>query len=374
MEIRFEEVPVPVERLNGAVEQSMQKVRTEYREKMKSHLIKRAAVAAILILTAGILAANPVLAAKLPLIGHIFEMVQEGQRYSGNFDKMAQIITENTPNVSGGVTISLSEIYSNREAMYAAAVIKTEKPFPEEVKESNMLGDDDIGYRMYLSVAEQEFDFMKTPAKYEVWEWPGEEYRWNSIDMRGKYVDEYTFIGQFRIDYNLYPICDFEIPDTFHWKLKIDAIDNLHSYSAEGNWEFDTNVTVDTGEAAEIAVNESAPNGEVISSVTMTPYEARINYEVDESKVQPGYEKRDSLQSVIVDADGKEIIDKAGMFPVSGYNLSEITVYYFAVQSDEEYGKIQDEVNRAGAGEELVNYLENISVQKIRIDLTHKTG
>lgn len=374
MQIRFDEIPVPEDKLNAVVGRNMQKVRNVYKRRQKrKNLVRWASAAAAVVLITVFCFTNPVLAAKIPLIGHIFKQVQDEQRYTGNFDEVAQPLADNNSSTSEGVTITLSEIYSNKEAMYVSAMVESEEPFPEEVKESNIIegaepGYQDIGYHMYLSI-EQEFDFMKAPEEYEPYEWPGEEFEWTELDLKGEYVDEHTFVGAIRIDFSLYPTGMFEVPDAFNWKLRVSKIDILENYEKDGSWEFDTDVTVDNEEPEVISVNESAPNGEVITAVTKTPYEVRVDFEYDESKVQEGYEDYSSVQSIMLDADGKHIIDKVGMFPAQGYNLSEINVYYYESGTEEEDMKIQEKIYDENFQDELQGYLEEISIQKTVIKL-----
>ena len=52
-------------------------------------------------------------------------------------------------------------------------------------------------------------------------------------------------------------------------------------------------------------INESGPNGEVVQSLVVTPYEATFRLGYDEAKIQPGYEAFDSVQSVMLDADAR---------------------------------------------------------------------
>lgn len=205
-------------------------------------------------------------------------------------------------------------------------------------------------------------------------EWPGKEYEWTPLDLKGKYVDEHTFAGAMRISFDEYPIAGFDVPDSFHWKLKVSKITNLceaenQKFSKEGTGEFETDVSVDQGEQKVVDVNESAPNGEVVRTVTMTPYETYIDFGYDESKVEAGYERYDSLQSIILDGDGRRIEDKAGNFPIAKYNLSGITIYYLPTPTDEAHTEIQKKIYDEAFQDQLAEYLEETAVRKIKIAL-----
>lgn len=368
MQIRFEDINVPTERLDMVVEQNMYEIRGRYRKKKHwNYLVRGTVAAAAAISVAVVFTSNPALAAKLPLIGHIFERVQDNQRYSGNFNEVAEPVKEGNVSESDGITVTLSEIYSDSQAMYISAMIESEEPFKEKAEKSEKQEGEDTKARMSLE-ADQEYDFMTTPDTYGEGEWPGEDFEWNSLDLEGEYVDEHTFVGAMRIDFNLYPIGSFEVPDTFHWKLKVNKVEN-DNFSRTGEWVFETDVSVDQKGKRVVDVNQSAPNGEVIKNVTLTPYEVFVDTGFDQGKVEAGYERFDSVQSVMLDADGKLIKDKIGLFPAAGYNLSKITVYYFGTPTNEDYVKIQEKINDEAFQEKLKDYLEKIAIHKIEINL-----
>lgn len=374
MQIRFDDISVPTEKLDQVVSQNMYDIKRQYKKRKHWNYLVKGTVAAVAALTvAGVCVSHPALAAKLPLIGHIFERVQEEQLYPGNFNEVAEPVREGNVSENQGITMTLSEIYSDSRSMYVSAMIESEEPFPEGVKDSNMLNGDDIGYHMYLE-AEQELDFMTPPATYDEMEWPGKEFEWTPLDLKGEYVDEHTYVGAMRISFDEYPIAGFEVPDTFQWKLKVSKVTNLceaeeQHFSKEGTWEFETDVSVDQGEQDVYEVNKSAPNGEVIKKVTKTPYETFIEYGYDESKVEAGYERYDSVQSTILDADGKRIEDKVGSFPTTEYNLSRITIYYWASPTEEAHAEVQEKIYDEAYQDHLEDYLEEIAVRKIEVDL-----
>ena len=101
----------------------------------------------------------------------------------------------------------------------------------------------------------------------------------------------------------------------------------------------------------------------------MTPYEVSIDYGFDESKVEAAYEKFDSLQSVMIDAGGKRIEDKAGSFSPAGYDLSKITIYYYPAPTEAVHDEIREKLHDESFKDQIVSYMEEISVRKIEIDL-----
>lgn len=358
MQIKFDNISVPEEKLNQVVAQNLYDIKMQYKKKRQwGHLFRGMAAAAAILCAAGACFSNPALAAKLPLIGHIFEKVQDRMMFPGNFDEMSEPVTGGNVSESEGVTITLSEVYCDPRAMQVSAVIETKEPFPDKVKESNILYGEDIGYRMELEV-EQEFDFME-PSGGE------DEPEWLPIEMRGEYVDEYTFVGAIYVPFWVMPIAKYTVPDTFQWKLQVSGIQNQY-YSKAGIWEFTADVTVDRSQMKVVEVNKPTPNGEIIRSVTMTPSEVCVDFVHDDSREIGSYEE---LQLVMLDADGRRINDKVGVFSAEEYNTSKITVYYFRAETDEEYMEVQEKIYDEAFQEQLVGYLEEIAVEKIEIDL-----
>lgn len=366
MQIKFDDISVPKEKLEQIVNQNMYEIQVQYKKKKQKNYLIRGTVAAVIALSlAGIFTAHPTFAAKLPLIGHIFERVQSEQMFPGNFDEVAEPVTGSNISQSGGVTMTLSEIYCDSRALYVSAMIESEEPFPAEVKESNMLEGSDIGYHMYLWVESQEFDFMTLPDTFISGEWPDENFEWMSLDLKGEYIDEHTFVGALRIDFSIAPIAFYEIPNEFHWKLRVNSMRN-QCYTKDGAWEFETDVTVDWSGIKVIDVNENLPNGRIIHTVTLTPYEIYVDDRI--GKTEPGFERYDSIQSIMLDADGRRIEDRVGHFSPVLYNMSKLTMYFFATPTEEVHDAIFEKVHTLPE-EQLRDYLEEIVLRKIEIDL-----
>ena len=89
---------------------------------------------------------NPTLAANLPFIGHIFEKMQDSFSYEGDYSKVGKALepesvgqqlesAENTSEMeevsaytktADGLTVTLSEVYCNDQALYITTQIQSE--------------------------------------------------------------------------------------------------------------------------------------------------------------------------------------------------------------------------------------------------------
>lgn len=368
MQINFDEIKIPSEKLNQVVSENLETIKIHAQKKKRRRFYTVAAAAAVFFTAfSAFCISNPVLASKIPLIGSIFKEVQNEQRYTGNFDAVSEPLTDGNISTANGFTITLSEIYCDTQALYISAMIEAEEPFTEDFRKSTEIDTGDgFVYELYLS-GTQDYDFLKSPAEYGIDNEDPEQFSWTPLALRGKYTDDSTFIGSLRIDFNLYPFSlEPALPDSFHWKLTIDQL-STHAHTVEGPWKFETDIAVNSSNTVVTEINESSPNGDVIKSISVTPYEASLHYEYDESKVLPGYEQFDSVQSAMLDGNGTRILDKVGMFPTEPYNLSEITVYYFATPDQETYTAIQNKLYDETFRPQLREYLESIAVHKIVI-------
>ena len=365
MRIDFNNIYVPDEKLNHVVEESLQKVK-KIRRKDRFRRIAGgtvAAAAALAVLT-GICASNPVIAEQFTKLGEIFGLVENEQYYPGDYSSVSVPVPGENVSQSEGITITLSEFVCSSESLNISILIDSEDPFPELFRQS-VADADKNGSSYIMLVTEQNTDFADIPMNPD-----GNMY----LEARGAFQDEYTFAGVIRIDFNLYPYALYEIPDSFIWDLKIT---NIYSpdwtgksdspLAIPGKWTFSSQITRQEIGTKTVDVNQYAPNGDGIVSVTITPYEVDVEMGYDESKVQPGYERFDSIQSVMLDGSGKQIEDNIGLFSPDGYDLSMITVYYVETPDEASWLEIQDKLLDKNFAPQLQEYLEDIAIQKIEI-------
>lgn len=327
-----------------------------------------AAAAASIAVLVGVCAMNPVLAEKFSWLGKIFGLVQDEQVYPGDYSEHSVPVPGTSVSESDGVTISLSEFVCTTEALNVSVLIESEEPFDEDFKYSVLRQFEGVSpYLMF--VAEQSTDFSDGPLDTE----------WTPfIDVRGDFLDDNTFAGAMRIDFNLYPYAMYTIPDTFTWNLKITDIicpdktgNTTGNLGISGEWNFSCQITRQQDlESRTIEVNQYAPNGTGISTVTVTPYEVVVENIYDENMIQPGYEgNSEALQYVMLDGSGTLIHDKVGLFPADGYDLSKITVYYVPAPTEESWVAIQEKLIDESFAPQLQAYLEEIAVSKTEIPL-----
>lgn len=320
----FDKIPVPEDldqRVRAGIEEGKKRrKKIAFRKTAKVGIGMAAAVA----LASVLCISNPSFAAKMPLIGHIFEQVENNTSVKGDFSQVAETLTQSTENTadgtytktSNGITVTLSEVYYNKNAMYIAMSLYSEEPFPEDIKIKDHVKDYILDFDQAAISGENTFSFM-----------PDEKtFLFNY--MEGKFVDDHTFAGMLRVDLSS---LETEPTDTFTCHMALDSIrfDNVNFKVAdeknyEGNWDFDLNVKLDTKDTQTVEVNEVNDDGVGLEKVVKTRYELRV-YPKDKSETDGKY-----YFAEVFDANG-ERMDYAGDITdcrqTYGYDTSKVNIY-----------------------------------------------
>lgn len=387
-----QEIPIP--------ETVKQKVQFSYEEIQQGHLtqepatphsrlwIKRTAaavssVAAAFFLCMILFLANPVLAEKLPVVGSLFTLLQDHVSFFGNFSDYAVSLDTEDDSLSDGkdagsvysqtadgLTVTLSEVYTDSQAVYLTVLMENEEAFPDTLI--------DQGGRPVLSLyTEETYDFLP------------EEFGSDLYNLEGQFLDDYTYTCILRLD-----LADFhsaaEIPDNFHLDLKIQQIvgdladpqvwdsgyteeeltamsdeewkevmsqmpeeysmhpNSFQHYWFDGPWEFSLDLTADHSRTQTIEINEIGENGAGLESVILSPYELTV-YDTYAEGVNPG-----DYFCVALDANGNRLPynDSSGQtnhYAVQDRDISTVDIYIL------DYVEYMDELK----GEERYNNNEN---------------
>ncbi|VUX09834.1 Uncharacterised protein [[Ruminococcus] torques] len=374
MQVKFDEVLIPEEKLNRVVAESMDEIYKGCKKK-KSYqrfLYRIAVLIGIIILSGSLVISNasvlPVLAEKSSFFKKIFEKVQGESQYGGDYDKNAVQTDGITSETTEDLRFEFSEVVCTSQSMTYSIQITSQKGFPEEAMKESTNESDSEGKWMYL-VGTQSADFLKDTIEEE-----------NTYDMpfiKGHYEDENTFIGTMRVDFNRYPFDGNEIPQHFIWSLKINSIlypnvetGVMEKLLTDGDLKFEFYVDRQNLGEKIVKVNKVSPSGWKITDITLTPYEMIVNEEYDEANTQKGYEQPDSIREIWTDADGRILHNKVGSFMIEGYNMSNVTVYYMPTPDEDSNTIIMEYIYQENHTDaEIQNYLEENCVSKQEISL-----
>lgn len=290
-----------------------------------------AAAMAVCIITLRI--SNPVLAAKLPIIGAIFQAVQNQVSYSGDFSQDAIPLVEtdnskeeenNLVQTDQGITVTISEIARDDKSFYLGITMTSEEGFPEDFNRVK----NDTEYMV-------DYDIMNCETVGELVDAAGNKTdMWGELGiLEGNFVDSHTFQTIGYIDLSGYDgladdfTYNFEITDIWsylgqnyygNWTYQDRPEEGEKHYI--GSWKFSVDVSLDKSSAKVIEINQTNEQGIGIATVTKGKY-----YITAEPIIPEG----ENYIVLIYDADGKRL-DSFGSnveyYSVKNRNTDKITV------------------------------------------------
>lgn len=216
--------------------------------KIEKRTWKRLAVAAcvVILICGSVLAVNPSLAANLPILGTIFQKVEKGVIYSGEYKDAKKITQEKENHLSAqsqGIKLTASEVYCDGFSVYVTMKMQAEQM--DFSKEGNGI------------CVKAQYSFGKQMSKED-----------SDILMDGKCVDKHTFIGMMKFDKE-----DVIKKDgTLRIRILTVYLQDKEQ-SICGSWNFEIPYTVYKKGSREIAVNKKLNSHLAVKSVFVSPYQ-----------------------------------------------------------------------------------------------------
>lgn len=328
----------------------------------KKVFITLGSMAAVLCITFIFCVMNPVMAREIPILGNIFARIADVYQFgklpeestvelSSEENATESLLEEGLVSTDGGITISITEEYASNQAVYIGVKVENVQAFPEMVAAVE-------GGQQFIKARTLE-DYSFAPGERR-----GRRY------IEGKFVDEHTFLGAVRIDYDDIRRymeesgINVDIPETFTMELEIveiastlkdpeipeefkmsdeeyeqmteeqqaaylDSIPKAwygieyESWHREGMWHFTIPITQTDGNSRTIEVMQYNSDGIGVESIELSSMEMFVNTAIPEDV---------SLYTVVFDANGQEIEYKNGSnagsaLLIEGHDISTVSVY-----------------------------------------------
>lgn len=212
--------------------------------------------------------------ANIPIIGGVFEKIQDEIGFSGNYSKYATSINETV--FHNGIGVTLSEVYCDGESLYVSYKVESEEEFKYTKYEYNPDRDYDI-------TEEQAANIVGTQLLYAgegKVNFSSENLNNHGVaGLEGKFIDNHTFVGVEK--YDLEGI-NVDIPDEFEYKITIKNLRCMpwsgdeQDQVLKGKWSFKVPVKVDRESVKTITVNEINNEGYGVKDIRVTPFEIKI--------------------------------------------------------------------------------------------------
>lgn len=245
---------------------------------------KKALAVTAAVVAGGVLlcASNPALAAKIPIIGAIFDRVEQDVTFSGEYSNKDNVLTTEDESTgmpvntqytveNNGVTMTASEVYSDGFSIYLTLDVQSESGGFEKMP-SHYTGEDQTTAQTLYIQGVWLVNSIGT----------GIPFLNNSIE--GKVVSDTEFIGMMKLDI---PEDGRIREDTLSLQMTQIGFDNKEltpdmveeegaANTILGSWNIYIPVQADETDIKVIDVNEKNEGGFSIDQVIVTPYQVKV--------------------------------------------------------------------------------------------------
>ena len=305
------------------------RVRRRRKGKMKEFgIVGKATAAAVAVSVIGISGLgyfNPVLAAKIPLIGKIFEKVEADVTYSGDYKDKGTVLTNEDHEgnldtldysvTDKGITLTASEVYCDGYSIFLTVNIKAKDADFTHIPE----------HYTGMNVADE-----RTAAGFYIggtWSANGNSPEMLKNTFEGEVIDSHTFAGMLKMD------LEQKVSGSGELNLNVDGLgyddDRMldseeisASHWTDGNWNIVLPFEVNETDVKTIEVGEKKGNF-TLDNVVISPYQVIVH------TTTPGKHKEldDDWREKLLSKD-PDLTD-AEMYEIIGYSYEPCQTIVF---------------------------------------------
>ena len=273
-----------------------------------------AAIAAAVIGIGGLGYVNPVLAAKIPLIGKIFEKVEDNVTYSGDYADKGTVLTNedqagnlDTSDYSvsdKGITLTASEIYCDGYSIFLTVNIEAEGADFTHIPEH------------YTGVNAAD---NRTAAGFYIdgtWSVAGNSSEQLQNTFEGEVIDSHTFAGMLKVNLGEKASGSGELSLNVNGlgyddDRMLDSEEISASHWTDGNWHIVLPFEVNETDVKTIEVGEK--NGSIeLNNVVISPYQIIVHTTTPGKQRELTDDRREKLLSKDPDMTDAEMLEILG--------------------------------------------------------------
>lgn len=341
-----------------------------------------AAVAVVIIGIGGLGYFNPALAAKIPLIGKIFEKIEDDVTYSGDYEDKGTVLTNedhagdlDTLDYSvsdNGLTLTASEVYCDGYSIFFTVNIEAED------------GDFTHIPKHYTGINVTD---NRTAAGFYIdgtWSVDGSSPEWLENTFDGEVIDSHTFVGMLKINLAEKHAGSGELSLNVNGlgyddDRMLDREEISASHWTDGNWNIAIPFDVNETDVKTIEVGEKKGNI-TLDDVVVSPYQVIVHTTTPGEQRELTEDRREKLlskdpdmtdaqmfellgwsyepcQTICFNQDGEmlypdmEIAGRAG-FAVQGKEIK--TLYIFIFDNLDDWAQMEEEGMNSSVADKAV--------------------
>lgn len=282
----------------------------------KAGITAAAAVTMAIVGIGGLGYFNPALAAKIPLIGKIFEKVEDDIIYSGDYSDKGTVLTEedyagnlDTSDYSAsdkGITLTASEVYCDGYSIFLTVNIEAEEADFTHIPE----------HYTGMHVTDN-----RTAAGFYIdgtWSVDGNASERFENTFEGEVIDSHTFAGMLKMNLAQKAVNNSKLNLNINGlgyddDRMLDGEEISSSHWTEGSWEIVLPFEVDESDVKTIEVGEQKGNI-TLENVVVSPYQVIVHATTPGEQRELTDDRREKLLSKDPDMTDAE------MFALLGYS------------------------------------------------------
>ncbi len=282
----------------------------------KAGITAAAAVTMAIVGIGGLGYFNPALAAKIPLIGKIFEKVEDDIIYSGDYSDKGSVLTEedyagnlDTSDYSAsdkGITLTASEVYCDGYSIFLTVNIEAEEADFTHIPE----------HYTGMHVTDN-----RTAAGFYIdgtWSVDGNASERFENTFEGEVIDSHTFAGMLKMNLAQKAVNNSKLNLNINGlgyddDRMLDGEEISASHWTEGSWEIVLPFEVDESDVKTIEVGEQKGNI-TLENVVVSPYQVIVHATTPGEQRELTDDRREKLLSKDPDMTDAE------MFALLGYS------------------------------------------------------
>lgn len=286
---------------------------------------------------------NPVLAAKIPVIGKIFEKVEDDATYSGDYtdkktvltneDHAGKIDTSDYTVSDKGITLTASEVYCDGYSIFLTVNIKSEDADFTHIPK----------HYTGMNVADN-----RTAAGFYIdgtWNVDGSSPEWLENTFDGEVIDSQTFVGMLKINLTEKYVGSGELNLNvsglgYDDDRMLDGEKISASHWTDGNWNIVIPFEVNEADVKTIEVGEKKGNI-TLEDVVVSPYQVLVHVTTPGKQRELTDDRREKLLS-----EDPEMAD-AEMYEILGWSYEPCYTICFNQDGEMLYADAEI-VGRAG--------------------------
>lgn len=341
-----EKIPVS-EKLDEVIAESMEELK---RERRRQRFRTFAGMAAGLLVCAGCLG---LAADRLLPDGEPVGMTGQGTEGDASVDGVQTLLVKEEPaeenrtgrenclymQESEGVSVTAANVHHNGYTLYMTVTVRSEEPFPSELRADLSGGLCRIGIESEGTVELQDARVSGNALEAEP------EY------MDGSFLDDRTFLGTVRVPLG----ADGVIGDDFVYDWSICSFfagEGEERAAFDGEWEFQITAPADTGHTEVQEINGTNPSGEGIGCVIKTADDIFAQILLPEGAAE------DEYTAVMCDASGAPLNRTGAYCRTENRDIS--TVYIFLYRRAEYEAAAEDYLAEERRGNSAAEWMQSL--------------